>query len=67
MPRIFDNPAQLTTSLHLNPVRYLPRYEQSRRDALEMGERDGWTVEHLGQVAQVFNGPRCKRPTPITA
>ena len=54
--------SQLTTSLHLNPVRYLPRYEQSRRDALEMGERDGWTVEHLGQIAQVFNGPRFKRP-----
>ena len=53
---------QLTDALHLNPVRYLPRYEQSRRDALEIGEREGWTVEHLGQIAQVFNGPRFKRP-----
>lgn len=53
---------QLTSALHLNPVRYLPRYEQSRRDALEIGEREGWTVEHLGQIAQVFNGPRFKRP-----
>jgi type I restriction enzyme M protein len=53
---------QLTAALHLNPVRYLPRYERSRRAALEMGERDGWTVERLGQIAQVFNGPRFKRP-----
>ena len=53
---------RLTTALHLNPVRYLPRYEQSRREALEMGEREGWTVEHLGQIAQVFNGPRFTRP-----
>ena len=53
---------QLTDALHLNPVRYLPRYEASRRAALEQGERDGWTAEHLGQIARVFNGPRFKRP-----
>ncbi len=53
---------KLSEGLHLNPVRYLPRYEQSRRDALEIGERDGWKVVHLGQIAQVFNGPRFKRP-----
>jgi type I restriction enzyme M protein len=53
---------QLTPSLHLNPVRYLPRYEASRRAALELGERDGWTSERLGQIARVFNGPRFKRP-----
>lgn len=53
---------QLTPALHLNPVRYLPRYEESRRKALELGEQDGWTLERLGQIAQVFNGPRFKRP-----
>ena len=53
---------QLSGALHLNPVRYLPRYEESRRAALELGEQEGWTVEHLGQIAQVFNGPRFRRP-----
>ena len=43
-------------------MRYLPRYEESRRAALELGEQEGWTVEHLGQIAQVFNGPRFRRP-----
>jgi type I restriction enzyme M protein len=53
---------QITPTLNLNPVRYLPRYAESRRRVLEMGERPGWTVEKLGLVAQVFNGPRFKRP-----
>jgi type I restriction enzyme M protein len=29
---------------------------------MELGEQEGWTVERLGQIAQVFNGPRFKRP-----
>ena len=29
---------------------------------LALGEQEGWTVEHLGQIAAVFNGPRFKRP-----
>jgi type I restriction enzyme M protein len=49
-------------SLILNPVRYLPRYSDSRRRVLALGEQDGWKVEHLGQIADVFNGPRFKRP-----
>jgi type I restriction enzyme M protein len=53
---------QITLALNLNPVRYLPRYSESRTAALELGELDGWTVEHLGQIAQVYNGPRFKRP-----
>lgn len=54
--------AQISENLNLNPVRYLPRYAESRRRVLELGEQDGWTVEHLGQIANVFNGPRFKRP-----
>jgi type I restriction enzyme M protein len=54
--------SQITSGLNLNPVRYLPRYAESRRKVLELGERDGWTVEQLGQIARVFNGPRFKRP-----
>jgi type I restriction enzyme M protein len=53
---------RLTHALNLNPVRYLPRFAESRRAALELGEREGWTVEHLGQLASVYNGPRFKRP-----
>lgn len=50
------------TTLNLNPVRYLPKYSKSRRRVLTLGEEEAWTVEHLGQIAQVFNGPRFKRP-----
>ncbi len=49
-------------TLNLNPVRYLPRYTKSRQKALALGEREGWTVERLGQIGRVFNGPRFKRP-----
>ena len=54
--------AQISANLNLNPVRYLPRYAESRRKVLELGEQKAWTVERLGQLAQVFNGPRFKRP-----
>lgn len=49
-------------TLALNPVRYLPKYESSRAHVLALGEREGWTVEHLGQIAKVYNGPRFRRP-----
>jgi len=49
-------------SLNLNPVRYLPKYSASRKHVLALGEDDGWTVERLAQIAEVFNGPRFKRP-----
>jgi type I restriction enzyme M protein len=49
-------------SLNLNPVRYLPKYSASRKRVLSLGEEEGWAVEHLGHIAQVFNGPRFKRP-----
>jgi len=49
-------------TLNLNPVRYLPRYAASRKKVLTLGEAEGWKVERLGQIAQVFNGPRFKRP-----
>jgi type I restriction enzyme M protein len=53
---------QISANLNLNPVRYLPKYEKSRTEVLSLGEREGWTVERLGQIAQVYNGPRFKRP-----
>ena len=54
--------AVLTPNLNLNPVRYLPRYSESRQIALLLGEQEDWTAEHLGQIATVNNGPRFKRP-----
>jgi type I restriction enzyme M protein len=54
--------SSITKNLNLNPVRYLPEYAESRRRVLELGEQTGWAVERLGQIAQVFNGPRFKRP-----
>ncbi|MEX2457810.1 MAG: N-6 DNA methylase [Actinomycetota bacterium] len=53
---------QITPSLNLNPVRYLPRYAESLQRVLELGEQPGWTVERLGQIADVFGGHRLKRP-----
>jgi type I restriction enzyme M protein len=52
----------ITENLNLNPVRYLPRYTASRQKVLEFGEREDWSVERLGQIAKVYNGPRFKRP-----
>lgn len=49
-------------TLILNPVRHLPKYSKSRKRVLALGESDGWTVEHLSQIADVFNGPRFRRP-----
>jgi len=49
-------------ALILNPVRYLPRYSASRKKVMALGEQEGWRVEHLGQIAEVFNGPRFRRP-----
>jgi len=43
-------------------MRCLPKYGNSRQHVLALGEQDGWTVEHLGQIAEVFNGPRLRRP-----
>jgi type I restriction enzyme M protein len=49
-------------TLNLNPVRYLPKYAKSRKKVLALGEKDGWTAERLSHIADVFNGPRFKRP-----
>jgi len=52
----------LTPSLVLNPVRHLPRYDRSRKQVMALGEQEGWTMERLGNIAQVYNGPRFRRP-----
>ena len=54
----------LTANVNLNPVRYLPRYSETRKAVLMMREQPGWTVQTLGDLAagHVYNGPRFKRP-----
>ena len=54
----------LTTSLNLNPVRYLPRYSESRKAVLMMREQPGWSVRTLRELVsrRIYNGPRFKRP-----
>lgn len=52
----------IASNLSLNPVRYLPRYAESRQRVLELGETQGWTTEQLGQIARVFGGSRLTRP-----
>lgn len=54
--------AKLAKNLDLNPVRYLPKLLEARRESLELGDRDGWRAERLGNIARVYNGPRFKRP-----
>ena len=52
-----------TTNLSLNPVRYLPAYQNSSDQVTQIGETPGWRLERLGDISQgVFNGPRFKRP-----
>ena len=52
------------SSLNLNPVRYLPKYRKSKQEVVELGERDGWDIRHLGGpdgIGRVFGGPRLSR------
>jgi len=48
--------------LSLNPIQYLPSFNESVRTVVSLGNRDGWTLKPLGEIAKVFNGPRFKRP-----
>lgn len=46
-----------------NPVRYLPKLNESSKKVLSLGEdEEKWTIQRLGDIATVFNGPRFKRP-----
>lgn len=49
-------------NLSFNPVHYLPKYNLDVAKVMELGERDEFEIHRLGDLAQVFNGPRFKRP-----
>lgn len=48
--------------LRLNPSRYAPKAEKALASVLELSDHPQWRVERLGDFADVFNGPRFKRP-----
>lgn len=49
-------------SLSLNPVHYLPAHNAAFRKVITLGERDEFEIHRLGDLANVYNGPRFKRP-----
>lgn len=49
-------------SLSFNPVHYLPQHNAAVKKVLTLGERDDFEIHRLGDIANVFNGPRFKRP-----
>jgi len=51
-----------STSLSLNPVHYLPQHNAAFMKVLMLGEREDFEIHRLGDLANVFNGPRFKRP-----
>jgi len=48
--------------MRMNPTRYAPEAEIAQARVLDLADTDDWTVERLGDFAQVFNGPRFRRP-----
>ena len=49
-------------SLSFNPVRYLPQHNAAFRKVITLGEREDYEIHRLGDLANVYNGPRFKRP-----
>ncbi|MBQ0142158.1 MAG: N-6 DNA methylase [Prevotellaceae bacterium] len=49
-------------SLSFNPIHYLPKYNYALQKVLELRERDDFDVVPLSALAEVYNGPRFKRP-----
>lgn len=48
--------------LSFNPVHYLPQYNMDYAKVMMLGESDNFEIHRLGDIAQVYNGPRFKRP-----
>lgn len=49
-------------SLSFNPVHYLPKHNEALRHIALLAEGDDFEIRTLGSIANVFNGPRFKRP-----
>lgn len=48
--------------LSFNPVHYLPQYNMDYVKVVTLGESEEFEIHRLGDIAQVYNGPRFKRP-----
>lgn len=49
-------------TLNINPQKYLPSLNESLRQTLQIGEREGWSVTTIGQItSKVYKGERFKR------
>ncbi len=46
----------------LNPVKFLPHFNESLADVIRRGDSPDWELRRLGEIAVVFNGPRFRRP-----
>lgn len=51
-----------TEGYSFNPVHYLPQYNSDYVKVMTLGESDDFELHRLGDLAQVYNGPRFKRP-----
>ena len=51
-----------TDTLSLNPVHYLPQHNAAFKRVITLGEGDDFEIHRLGDLANVYNGPRFKRP-----
>jgi type I restriction enzyme M protein len=51
-----------SNSLSFNPVRYLPQYNLAFKKVITLGDGDDFEIHRLGDIANVYNGPRFKRP-----
>ncbi len=49
-------------SLSFNPVHYLPQHNAAFKKVITLGESDEFELHRLGDIANVYNGPRFKRP-----
>lgn len=49
-------------TLSFNPVHYLPKYNDALEKVLTLREDDNFEVVPLSSIADVYNGPRFKRP-----
>jgi len=56
----FDNLDK--SDFSFNPIRYLPKHNAALEKVLSLGDTDNYEIHRLGDIANVFNGPRFKRP-----
>ena len=51
-----------STDFSLNPIRYLPKHNAAFEKVLSLSDNEDFELYRLGDLGNVFNGPRFKRP-----